>query len=150
MNKFICFSFGNSHGQTGLARSIRFALIGALILGCLPLASAYAQNTNSITEYVPTFLEQQLEERDPTLNVRWNWSKVEDQRHAYEISISSPTTWASARFCVDGEQSKAIALSTPQFLWSFKSLSVGKHTASLLITDDEGNIGVVHRPIRIR
>ena len=139
MNKLICFFQG-----------IRTVFLLVLVLGCPIPGAVMAQGTNSITEYVPTFLEQQLEARDPTLNVLWEWSKVEGQRYAYEISIISPTSWASARFCVDGEQSKTIAPSVSRFVWSFKSLPVGMHTITLLITDDEGNIGVASRPVRIR
>lgn len=150
MNKILNSTFRYSCWQTGLAWAMRATILCISILGCLSSARVWAQDARPIIEIVPTFLEQELEGREPALDVLWTWNKVEGQRHAYEIVIDSPSSWKAAYLCIDGKLAKILPPATLRFDWSFKSLPAGKHTASLLIKDENGNIGVASRPIRIR
>lgn len=147
MNNSTYFALNGSY-RLCMIRLRWLALLCAMALGSV--AHSYAQTANPIIEKTPTFLDYQLERGVPTLDVQWSWSKVEGQRHAYEIDIRSPESWATAHLCVDGQLAKTIPTSVSHFNWSFKSLPVGKHMVSLLITDEYGEIGMASRPIRIR
>ena len=141
------------HAISGMQSPLagRAALLALLL--CIVFVSSWrvsAQNVETIKDNTPTFLEHQLALRRPTLNVLWTWNKVEGRPYVYRIEIKSPTSWVAAHLCIDGRLAKTIPPSTDHFEWSIQALPVGKHTASLLITDNDGNFGVAYRPVRVR
>lgn len=147
MNKSCNQLLGGSPGFSRV-RSRCLALLYVAFIG--GVAQVYAQNARSIIEKVPTFLEYQLQKREPTLNVQWSWSKIDGQPHAYEIVIDSPLSRETTHLCIDGQLAKTVPPSVSRFDWSFKSLPVGPHEVTLLVTDENGNIGIASRPVRIR
>jgi len=111
----------------------------------IPLVATAQEEENN--EPPPTFLEVILEKHDLRFTPSWTWTPVSGHSKAFEIEITSPSTWSSAHLCIDGHSIKTIKLSKNPFKWSFANLGPGTHTITLVVIDTEGNAGTTSREL---
>ena len=103
-----------------------------------------------IKEHIPTFLEVRTLGKTPMLKIDWNWEREGEEGYTYKICLKEVSSWSEAYLLVDGDQVKSFSEYIPCFSFTFDALKVGKHKASMLIYNKNGEFGVVHRPLRVR
>lgn len=125
---------------------MKHLLTSILLLASLVLPVFLVAQEGETTEPPPTFLEVMLESHELTFTPpTWTWTLIPEHDKAFEIEITSPSIWASAHLCVDGNSLKTIKSGKNHFKWSFANLKPGTHTVTLLVIDAQGNAGTASR-----
>ncbi len=124
---------------------MKHLLTSILLLASLVLPVFLVAQEGETTEPPLTFLEVMLESHELNFTPTWTWTPIPEHNKAFEIEITSPSNWASAHLCVDGNSLKTIKSGKNHFKWSFANLKPGTHTVTLLVIDAQGNAGTASR-----